>query len=145
MIRAKRNDREVLVQVWKNPTGFHDVDALSAWAAMSLARELAAEAQAAATDWVPCESCGTPMVFAVTEAGKRMPLEVGDHLLGNQAARWDAGTLRVRSITQARPGLEEGEHRVMSHYATCVKADRWRRPGPSRAPAARSQRAGAQG
>lgn len=46
-----------------------------------------------------CRSCGEPIIWCVTESGKRMPVDVP---------------------TDDEP--------TTSHYATCPDADRWRKP-----------------
>jgi hypothetical protein len=129
MMHAVSNDREVNLTTY-GPADEDDqreyVGTLSPWAAMTLARELEQAAREAATGWRICESCGALMVFARTVNGKAMPLDVGDHPLGNQAASWADGTLRVRGITADNP-LTEGEHRVMPHHAVCPGADQWRK------------------
>lgn len=77
-----------------------------------------------------CDSCGEPITWALTEAGKAIPLvnhpvEAGH---GNLAVvREASGQLRARTITAKRP-LEEHEHVGRSHFADCPSAQKHRRP-----------------
>jgi hypothetical protein len=94
--------------------------------------------------------CGQLIVFAVTEARKRQPLNADPDEAGNVAAWRDAnGIWFARALTgDQRPG--GGEKRMMPHAATCI-ADR--SPGQpaalpanvisweTAAPAARARRA----
>ncbi len=99
---------------------------MTPWEAMTLATALRAAA-AAHPGFIPCTSCGAPMIFGSTTANKRnMPLDPGDHPGGNLVAWWHDDRLWVRGH---KPGevLAAGEHRVVSHYATCTKPDAHRR------------------
>lgn len=58
---------------------------------------------------VPCRSCGKPVVWFRTKAGKRMPV--------------DAETTKP---TDAEHQLDLGRH--VSHFSTCPEADKWRKP-----------------
>lgn len=51
----------------------------------------------------PCQSCGAPVVWVVSDGGRRMPLDVGS------ASRDLFGKLRMES-----------------HFAHCPDADAWR-------------------
>lgn len=104
-----------------------DLGHLTPWDAASIARALMDAARQAGT-WRACESCKAPVVWARTEAGQRMILDIGDHPGGNMAAKVEEGQLRVRACKPADP-LHEGERRVMPHWATCPKADQHRRRG----------------
>jgi hypothetical protein len=57
---------------------------------------------------VPCSSCGAPIVWFRTKAGKRMPVD-------------EAST----QSTDAEHQLDLSRHR--SHFATCPNADQHRR------------------
>ena len=70
-----------------------------------------------------CRSCGARIEFAVTEKGKRMPL---DHQPDpNGKLVWDrlAGTVRYYSDVIS---LGPNEVRMTSHFASCPDADRHR-------------------
>lgn len=108
---------------------------MTPWDAASLARDLNIAAQlAAGPTWRPCQYCPAPMVMATTDLGRPMPLDPGDHPAGNLAVRYEAGKLKVRGVPPGKD-LEPGEHRAMSHFATCPKSDLARRPKPGPPPA----------
>ena len=54
-----------------------------------------------------CRSCGADVIWIITEAGKRMPVD-------------------------AAPGLIPGEH--TSHFATCPQANDWRKSALTKGP-----------
>jgi hypothetical protein len=58
---------------------------------------------------VQCSSCGAPIVWFRTKAGKKMPV--------------DAGTTKP---TDAEHQLDLTRH--VSHFATCPDSDKWRKP-----------------
>lgn len=63
-----------------------------------------------------CRSCGVEVVWVVTEAGKKMPVdakptEKGNLLLENGVARY----------------VEAGKGTHVSHFATCAQAKGWRK------------------
>lgn len=58
---------------------------------------------------VRCSSCGAPIVWFRTKAGKRMPV--------------DASSCKP---TDAEHQLDFTRH--VSHFSTCPEADKWRRP-----------------
>jgi hypothetical protein len=73
-----------------------------------------------------CRSCGAEIVWAITERGKRMPLD---------AEPSEAGTFVVRSRVEGErvvlhalyaPEAGAGLHHT-SHFATCPQAGEWRR------------------
>jgi hypothetical protein len=105
------------------------LDPMTAWQAATLAR-LLLDAAAGVGPYRPCESCGAPMLMARTESGASTPLDIGDHPKGNQAAWREDGITRVRPAPDLDAPLNEGEHRVMTHFATCPRAadHRKRRP-----------------
>ena len=74
-----------------------------------------------------CKACEAPIVWAVTKAGKRMPVDVtptedGNVLLFPMADRQVLAI--VFSLDEARAKSRE---RFKSHFATCVEAARFRR------------------
>jgi len=110
-----------------NGTGGVRVDAtgvLTPWEAATYARDVMAAAERTGP-WKTCRYCPAPLLWAKTERGAGMPLDLGDHPAGNMAAHTEAGLVVVRSITASRP-IADGERRVMSHYATCPGADKAR-------------------
>ncbi|MFI9005084.1 hypothetical protein [Streptomyces sp. NPDC053541] len=86
---------------------------------------------------VPCPSCGQPIRWAVTAAGRRQALNPDPDAAGNSAAYTDGtGRLRVRALTTERPALEHAEWRAMPHAATCTRP-RPRRSVPRQTPGVR--------
>jgi hypothetical protein len=75
-----------------------------------------------------CRSCHAAIVWAVTEAGRRMPLDVEPDPAGNLAiVEYLAdGTPVVAFDAGARALLDL---RYLSHFATCPQAGDWRRRG----------------
>lgn len=83
-----------------------------------------------------CRSCGQPVAWAVTDAGKAIPLDAdpaGDPLVvpdGNLEAT--PGPLF--SVRHVIPGelnlfdLFEPPTRYRTHFATCPEAASWRKP-----------------
>lgn len=70
-----------------------------------------------------CRSCGAEIVWAVTEKGKRAPLD---------AAPVDGGTFSLEPGTDSpRAVFVPVEARsgplFVSHYATCPQASNWRK------------------
>lgn len=90
-----------------------------------------------------CSSCRRPILWCVTEGGKRMPIDPEPHSEGNvvKTGRTEMvpGQYRpvdvVRVLTKADRSLfdqpdDEGDvagARFMPHFATCPNADRHRR------------------
>lgn len=76
---------------------------------------------------VPCRSCGAPMWWATTEAGKAIPLDDQPTPDGNLAVHRDPnGVLHARGLVLDEEPLEH-EHRATSHFATCPHANQHRR------------------
>ncbi|NML55689.1 hypothetical protein HHL19_36280 [Streptomyces sp. R302] len=93
---------------------------------------------ASPTGTAPCPSCGAPIRWAVTAAGRRQAVNADPDPTGNTAVYTDGtGRLRVRTLTTERPSLEGAEWQAMPHVATCP------RPQPRRtAPRRDRERAG---
>lgn len=73
----------------------------------------------------PCPSCGAPVRWAVTAAGRRQAVNADPDPAGNLGAYTDGtGRLRVRVLTTERPTLEHAEWRAMPHVATCTRPTR---------------------
>jgi hypothetical protein len=105
------------------------VGEVSPWDAATLAILLMAQAHQAA-GWRTCDYCPAPIVMAVTEQGRVMPVNPGTDPRGNLAARTDGSKFRVRGVPVGRD-IGQGERRVMSHFATCPGASAARRSRPS--------------
>lgn len=71
-----------------------------------------------------CRSCGAPIRWALTEKGKRMPLNVPADPAGTVIITGTNGTEYTCAVvrTNAVPG-----ERWTSHYATCPQAQQWRK------------------
>ncbi|MEU3600904.1 hypothetical protein ABZ714_19595 [Streptomyces sp. NPDC006798] len=74
-----------------------------------------------ASDLTPCPRCGRPVLWTVTAAGRRLPVNPGPDPAGNAAVYTDAtGRVRSRALTTLRPVPEHAEWRAMPHPATCT-------------------------
>jgi hypothetical protein len=76
-----------------------------------------------------CHSCGAVVVWAVTDAGKRMPVDPDPTVVGNLILERRDGQDRV---TSAPPVATSEPKRWVSHFATCPQANAWRKPGVDR-------------
>ena len=81
-----------------------------------------------------CRSCGAPIFWAVTDNGRKMPLDKGRHSDGRIAiaGRSPNGTpvVVVLTIAQRERLLAAEGVEVMlwrSHFQTCPQAGAWRR------------------
>lgn len=75
-----------------------------------------------------CRSCGEPVIWAQTQHGKRMPVDAERITGGNLELAYEApdGTsLETPWADYVR--AEDGVLRHVSHFATCVDADKHRR------------------
>ncbi|MFC8463366.1 hypothetical protein [Streptomyces sp. NPDC057250] len=77
-----------------------------------------------------CAECRMPVLWTVTEAGKRLPVEPDPDPEGNAAVRRDGlGTYRSRRPSEELP-LMGWERLHVPHFAVCV--GRGRAPAPAR-------------
>lgn len=72
-----------------------------------------------------CRTCKAPVVWALTEAGKWMPLDAQSSLVGEWQLFGD-GPRAVHVPAERREQLAGQLH--VTHWATCPDADRHRRP-----------------
>lgn len=80
-----------------------------------------------------CRSCGASIVWAITERGKRIPLDAEPNAVkGNMVL--EVETLIVNGHPQERwrarqvaPLLDAAQVRYMPHHATCPQGNQWRR------------------
>ena len=74
-----------------------------------------------------CSSCGAKIRWAVTDSGRRMPINPDPDELGNLYV-WRSvdGGLRACSVF-AQGGFPSGAKRAMSHFATCPDAEKHRK------------------
>jgi hypothetical protein len=69
-----------------------------------------------------CRECDRPIRWAITERGKRMPLDpepTTDPVTGTAAVHQMDGDLHVRILGKNSPGLFDGEWRMVPHFGTC--------------------------
>lgn len=69
-----------------------------------------------------CASCNAAVVWVVTEAGKRMPVDAVPSDKGNLILR-DGKALHESKVPEA----ERPAERYTSHFATCPQGEKWRR------------------
>jgi hypothetical protein len=85
----------------------------------------------AAEQRVPCDSCEADIFFALTDRGKRMPLDPDPHPAGNVLV-WEAsvgphGSLRCRTLGRAEVDAQSDDVELYrTHFATCPDAARFR-------------------
>lgn len=85
----------------------------------------------------PCKSCGTPMRWATTTKGKRIPLDDAPSSEGAIAlavVQADHGLVEV-AVTLHDQALEDARKNGVvlrvPHFQTCPNADAHRKAGPS--------------
>lgn len=67
----------------------------------------------------PCGRCPATFVFAVTEAGRSMPVDVAPDAAGNVAVHVDgSGRIRARIVSAELP-VQPWERLHLPHFATC--------------------------
>lgn len=69
-----------------------------------------------------CRSCGEPIRWAKTSAGKNIPVDIEPTSEGNIV--FEDGVAVVLPALQAK--TYDGE-KFISHFVTCEDADKWRR------------------
>lgn len=76
-----------------------------------------------------CSSCGKEIIWAITDNGKRMPIDPDPDAHGNVrlsfGRRGEAPSAKVLGKKDLAE-REEGAHLYRSHWATCDDADRFR-------------------
>lgn len=79
----------------------------------------------------PCRSCGAQMIWAITETGKKMPVDAEPSSAGEFVLFWieSENTPQVRSLVSiernGRP-MGEWDGNYSSHFATCPNAGQHR-------------------
>lgn len=71
-----------------------------------------------------CRSCHDPIVWAVTEAGKRIPLNAEPVIGGNMTLT--GSTARMLSADGQRLAATMQQPRHVAHFVTCPQSGRWR-------------------
>jgi hypothetical protein len=71
-----------------------------------------------------CRSCDAEIIWAITSAGKRMPVD----LLEDENGNVELITVDTvpKAIVHAQPPMEPANLH-MAHFVTCPHADRWKR------------------
>lgn len=79
-----------------------------------------------------CDTCHAPIIWAVTERGKRSPFDAEPAPAGTALLSWSAQETTVHSrILRVRERDGRDDLRL-SHFATCPDAGTWRnQPDPS--------------
>ncbi len=75
-----------------------------------------------------CRSCGAPIYWALTEAGKRMPVDADPSPAGTCVLTLEDRGLRVAVLTDHALDFARRNGRALrtSHFATCPDAAGWR-------------------
>lgn len=76
-----------------------------------------------------CTSCGAEIVWTITEAGKRSPVDAVPAVNGNLRLTPESGFTRSRAAGAAIDLTDPDDDgaRYLSHFATCAHADEHRR------------------
>lgn len=74
-----------------------------------------------------CRSCGEPIIWAFTENGKKIPIDLEPDELGN--IQLSPG-LRPTATVVSQGGREPGTKLHRSHFSSCPHADQHRAPRP---------------
>lgn len=69
------------------------------------------------TDNTKCKSCGAPIRWAITEKGRRMPLDPAPRPDGNVTLRTGVGNATIAVVGQGGDGP-----RYSSHFSSCPNA-----------------------
>lgn len=91
-------------------------------------------APAAAPEWPtePCKGCGAHVIWASTIRANTMPVDARPVPDGNVVLRWLGGKPYAEVVSN--PAKLFGKTVRKSHFVTCPKADRYRRPRTRRQP-----------
>ena len=73
-----------------------------------------------------CRSCNAPIVWAITEKGRRMPVDAKPSAAGNLLLDHERGEWRAIVVKNDDTAAENELH--TSHFATCPNAARHRNP-----------------
>lgn len=75
-----------------------------------------------------CKSCHAKIFFALTEKGKRMPLDNDPVADGNLVIEASPAGLGEMPLVRAYDVVVDGatSRRFVSHFATCDRASSWR-------------------
>lgn len=73
-----------------------------------------------------CRTCEAPIFWAITDGGKRMPVDLRPVDDGNLVIVGLADVPRVTVVEQSAPMLDDPP-RYVSHFATCPDAEHHRK------------------
>lgn len=73
-----------------------------------------------------CRACDAPIVWAVTSAGKQMPVDATPNVKGNIVLYEDRGGKPLALVVESGR-VSSDAPRYVSHFATCPKADQFRK------------------
>lgn len=76
-----------------------------------------------------CRSCSAPIVWCLTAAGKRIPVDRVPVAGGNLKLTVEAdGTTRAEAAGEPElfASFDEDDRRYVAHFTTCPEADEWR-------------------
>lgn len=74
-----------------------------------------------------CRSCKALVLWVVwAHSGKRMPVDVTPHLIGNVVVSYRASANQMIAEVY-KPALHPNRNRYMSHFSTCPNATQHRR------------------
>lgn len=79
-----------------------------------------------------CRSCGAPILWAITNRGKRIPLDAEPTFRGNMVVEAKSVEQNGHMVEQLHanvvsPLFDSKQNRYMPHHASCPDAKRWRR------------------
>jgi hypothetical protein len=74
-----------------------------------------------------CRSCGKLIFWAVTPAGRKMPVDAGPTADGTLVLSLQRGELHVDRWREGEPSHAAPRNRWTSHFASCVHAEQHRR------------------
>lgn len=80
-----------------------------------------------------CKNCGEDIIWAETDSGKRMPVDIYPNAIGNLRVDFtDPAHPLVHVLTMDQQREADPEDLYLSHFVTCLKAASHRRPKPPR-------------
>lgn len=80
-----------------------------------------------------CRSCSAPIFFAITDKGRRMPLDSEPNSAGNVSlGAYDSSGLRIATVLSnldLEMARADGALLYMPHHAVCPESEAWKRRG----------------
>ncbi len=80
-------------------------------------------------DPVACRSCRAPVVWAIAESGKQIPVDPTPDLHGNLAIHTAGGVHRAEACSRPRAAAlhAAGVPLYLAHFVNCPHAGNWRK------------------